>query len=131
MKGFNSGALPGEPYEEFGRSLEESPAVAQMLEAAGCDALNADNGSYDSWYWAHPPMYMPMACNLPESVYIKKFVNIPVICAGRMEDPEIAVEAITSGSIDGVGIARQLLADPEWPNKIKEEHVDDVRPCIA
>lgn len=131
MKGFNSGALPGEPYKEFGRSLEESPAVARILEAAGCDALNADNGSYDSWYWAHPPMYMPMACNLPEATYIKNFVNIPVICAGRMEDPEIATDAITSGSIDGVGIARQLLADPEWPNKIKDELVDDVRPCIA
>ncbi|MBW9174032.1 FAD-dependent oxidoreductase [Clostridium estertheticum] len=131
MKGFNSGALPGEPYKEFGRSMEESPAVARMLEAAGCDALNADNGSYDSWYWAHPPMYMPMACNLPESIYIKKFVNIPVICAGRMEDPEIATEAITSGEIDGVGIARQLLADPEYPNKVKNEDTDNIRPCIA
>lgn len=131
MKGFNSGALPGEPYKEFGRSLEESPAVARILEAAGCDALNADNGSYDSWYWAHPPMYMPLACNLPEATYIKQFVDIPVICAGRMEDPETATKAITNGVIDGVGIARQLLADPEWPNKIKAERADDVRPCIA
>jgi len=131
MKGFNSGALPGEPYKEFGRSLEESPAVARMLEAAGCDALDADNGSYDSWYWAHPPMYMPLACNLPESTYIKKFVNIPVICAGRMEDPEIANEAITSGAIDGVGIARQLLADPDYSNKVKNEDIENIRPCIA
>ncbi|AFA49879.1 oxidoreductase [Acetobacterium woodii] len=131
MKGFNSGALPGEPYKEFGRSLEESPAVARILEAAGCDALDADNGSYDSWYWAHPPMYMPLACNLPEATYIKQFVDIPVICAGRMEDPEIATEAIANGVVDGIGIARQLLADPEWSNKIQAEQVDDVRPCIA
>lgn len=131
MKGFNSGALPGEPYKEFGRSLEESPAVARILEDAGCDALDADNGSYDSWYWAHPPMYMPQACNLPEAAYIKNFVNIPVICAGRMEDPDIALEAIESGSIDGVGIARQLLADPEYPNKVKNEDVENIRPCIA
>lgn len=131
MKGFNSGALPGEPYQEFGRSLEESPAVARRLETAGCDALDADNGSTDSWYWAHPPMYMPPACNLPEAAYIKRFVNIPVICAGRMEDPEIAAVAISSGSIDGVGLARQLLTDPEWPNKVKEGRLDDIRPCIA
>lgn len=131
MRGFNSGALPGEPYKEFGRSLEESPAVARILEAAGADVLNADNGSYDSWFWAHPPMYMPMACNLPEAVYIKKFVNIPVICAGRMEDPDISVQAIESNSIDGVGIARQLLADPDWPNKVKNEDTENIRPCIA
>jgi len=131
MKGFNSGALPGEPYQEFGRSLEESPRAAQILEEAGCDALGADNGSYDSWYWAHPPMYMPMACNLPEAVYIKNFVNIPVYCGGRMEDPDIAVQAISSGSIDGIGIGRQLLADPLWPQKVQKEELQDIRPCIA
>lgn len=131
MKGFNSGALPGEPYKEFGRSLEESPRAAQILEEAGCDALGADNGSYDSWYWSHPPMYMPMACNLPEAVYIKNFVNIPVYCGGRMEDPDIAAKAISSGQIDGVGIGRQLLADPLWPDKVQKEELADIRPCIA
>ena len=60
MKGFNDGALPGEDFVEFGRDYEESIAVAKILEEAGCDGLNADNGTYDSWYWAHPPMYMEM-----------------------------------------------------------------------
>ncbi len=131
MRGFNQAALPGEPYTEFGRSMEESPAVARMLEAAGVDMLNADNGSYDSWFWAHPPMYMPLACNLPEVSYIKQFVNIPVFCAGRMETPDIAEEAIASGKIDGIGVARQFLADPHWLNKVREGKPEDVRPCIA
>ena len=131
MRGFNTGAIPGEDYDEFGRSLEDSPATARILEAAGCDMLNADNGSYDSWWWAHPPMYMPMGCNLPESIYIKQFVNIPVVCAGRMEDLEVTLPAIENNMIDGVGIARQLLADAEWPNKVKGERLDDIRPCIA
>lgn len=129
--GFNKGALPGEAYVEYGRSMEESPAVARMLEAAGADMLNADNGSYDAWYWAHPPVYMPMACNLPEVSFIKQFVNIPVVCAGKMNDPDIASEAVESGKIDGIGLARQLLADPEWCDKVREGRVDDIRPCIA
>ena len=131
MKGFNSGAIPGEPYQEFGRSLEESPAVARILEAAGCDLLNADNGSYDSWYWPHPPVYMPHACNLPDAVFIKQFVHIPVACAGRMEDLSISAPAVAKGSIDAIGIARQLLADPEWPNKVQNDEIEDIRPCIA
>jgi 2-enoate reductase len=131
MRGFNQGALPGEPYEEFGRSMEESPAAARILEEAGADLLNADNGSYDSWFWAHPPMYMPLACNLPEVAYIKNFVKIPVACAGRMEDPATAAEAIASGKIDGVGVARQFLADPLWLNKAREGKTEDIRPCIA
>jgi len=131
MRGFNAGALPGEDYKEFGRSLEESPAAARLLEAAGADALDADNGSYDSWWWAHPPVYMPLHCNFPEVSYIKKFVNIPVFCAGRMEDPEFADKAIAAGEIDGIGVARQFLADPEWLNKAREGREEDIRPCIA
>ena len=131
IRGFNQGALPGEDYVEFGRSMEESPAAARLLEAAGADLLNADNGSYDSWFWAHPPVYMPMACNLPEVSYLKQFVNIPVACAGRMNDPEIATEAIETGKVDAVGIARQLLADYEWCDKVRQERLEDIRPCIA
>jgi len=131
IRKFNEGALPGENYVEFGRSMEESPTVARILEAAGADMLNADNGSYDSWYWAHPPVYMPMACNLPEVTYIKNFVNIPVACAGRMHDPDQITAAVEAGQIDAVGVARQLLCDPEWVDKLREGRVDDVRPCIA
>ena len=131
IRKFNEGALPGEDYVEFGRSMEESPTVARILEAAGADMLNADNGSYDSWYWAHPPVYMPMACNLPEVTYIKNFVNSPVACAGRMHDPDQITAAVEAGQIDAVGVARQLLCDPEWVDKLREGRVDDVRPCIA
>lgn len=131
MRGWNAGALPGEPYVEFGRSLEESPRVAQLLEEAGADMLDADNGSYDSWWWAHPPVYMPLHCNLPEVAYVKRFVKIPVFCAGRMEDPVVTGAAIAAGEIDGAGVARQFLCDPEWVNKAREGKLDDIRPCIA
>ncbi|WP_222927568.1 hypothetical protein [Biomaibacter acetigenes] len=61
MKGFNKGVLPGEEFEEFGRDLEESAKVAkilgEILGEAGYDALDADNGTYDSWYWAPPCIY--------------------------------------------------------------------------
>ena len=131
MRGFNKGALPGEAYEEFGRSLEESPAAARLLVAAGADALNADNGSYDSWWWAHPPVYMPQHCNFPEVAYLKKFVDVPVFCAGRMEDPAFADKVIAAGEIDGISVGRQFLADPEWLNKAREGREADIRPCIA
>ncbi len=131
MRGFNAGALPAENYEEFGRTMEESPRAAQILEEAGADMLNADNGSYDSWWWAHPPVYMPLHCNYPEVSYLKNFVSIPVFCAGRMEDPLFAAEAVKNGSIDGIGVARQFLADPYWLKKVEEDRLSEIRPCIA
>ena len=130
MKGFREGAVPGEEYTEVGRNMEESEKAAKYLQDAGYDMLNADNGTYDSWYWAHPPMYMPQNCNLEDVAHIKKFVDIPVVCAGRME-PDVAAEAIAQGRIDGMGVARQFLADPEWITKLIEDRMEDIKPCIC
>ncbi|MBO5416670.1 MAG: FAD-dependent oxidoreductase [Clostridia bacterium] len=130
VKDFCVGALPGEEYTEIGRDMEESERAAKYLQDAGYDMLNADNGTYDSWYWAHPPMYMPLNCNLDDVAHIKKFVDIPVVCAGRME-PDVGAEAIEKGLIDGVGVARQFLADAEWVTKLIENRTEDIRPCIC
>ena len=130
MKGFCEGAMPGEDYVEVGRNMAESEKAAKYLQDAGYDMLNADNGTYDSWYWAHPPMYMPQNCNLEDVAHIKQFVDIPVVCAGRME-PDVGAQAVAEGRIDAVGVARQFLADPEWITKMIEDRLEDIRPCIC
>ena len=130
VKGFREGAVPGEKYTEVGRCMEESEKAAKYLQDAGYDMLNADNGTYDSWYWAHPPMYMPQNCNLDDVAHIKKFVDIPVVCAGRME-PDVAAQAIAEGRIDAMGVARQFLADPAWVTKLIEDRLEDIKPCIC
>ena len=130
MKDFCYGAMPGEEYTEIGRAMPESEKAAKYLQDAGYDMLNADNGTYDSWYWAHPPMYMPQNCNLDDVAHIKQFVDIPVVCAGRME-PDAGAEAVAAGKIDGVGVARQFLVDPEWITKIIEDRIEDIKPCIC
>ena len=128
-KGFRQGALPGEDYEEVGRDMEESERAVKYLQDAGYDMLNCDNGTYDAWYWAHPPIYMPENCNLDDVAHIKKFCDIPVVCAGRM-DPKVAAKAVEDGKIDGAGFARQFLADQAWITKLLDEKEDDIRPCI-
>ena len=130
MKGFCEGAMPGEDYVEVGRNMAESEKAAKYLQDAGYDMLNADNGTYDSWYWAHPPMYMPQNCNLEDVAHIKKFVDIPVVCAGRME-PDVGAKAVADGKIDAVGVARQFLVDPEWITKLIDDRLEDIKPCIC
>lgn len=129
-KDFCKGAIPGEEYVEVGRDMEESEKAAKYLQDAGYDMLNCDNGTYDAWYWAHPPAYMPQNCNLEDVSHIKKFVDIPVVCAGRME-PGVAAKSIKEGKIDAMGVARQFLADGEWVTKLMEDKVDEIRPCIC
>ena len=130
LKGFAEGIVPGDNSPELGRNMEESEKAAKYLQDAGYDMLNADNGTYDSWYWAHPPMYMPQNCNLDDVAHIKNFVDIPVVCAGRME-PDVAAQAIAEGKIDGMGVARQFLADPAWITKLIEDRLEDIKPCIC
>ena len=129
-KGFCEGAVPGEKYKEVGRTLKESEKAAKYLQDAGYDMLNCDNGTYDAWYWAHPPGYMPTNCNLSDVSHIKKFISIPVVCAGRME-PEVAAKAIKEKQIDAMGVARQFLTDSHWVTKLKEDKIEDIMPCIC
>ena len=128
-KGFGQGAVPGEEFVEFGRDMAESEKAIKYLGDAGYDMFNCDNGTYDAWYWAHPPQYMPDNCNLEYVEHIKKFTNCPVVCAGRM-DPVKAAEEIAAGRLDAVAIARQNLVDHEWVHKILSGHEDEIKPCI-
>ncbi len=129
-KGFREGAVPGEEdFIEVGRDMEESEKAAKFLEDAGYDMLNCDNGTYDSWYWAHPPAYMPENCNLSYVSHIKNFVSIPVVCAGKMT-PSVAAKAISNKEIDGMGVARQFLTDPTWVTKLIDGREADIKPCI-
>ena len=129
-RGFNQGAVPGEEFEEVGRTMAESEKAIKILEEAGYDLFNCDNGTYDAWYWAHPPVYAPLNINLSYVEHIKHFTSKPVVCAGRMQ-PDAAAESIAAGRIDAMGVGRQLLCDPEFITKIKEDRMDDIRPCIS
>lgn len=128
-KGFREGAVPGEEYVEVGRDFEESKKAVKLLEEAGYDMLNCDNGTYDAWYWAHPPIYMPENCNLSYVEELKPYVNIPLVAAGRMT-LEAGAKSVKEGKLDGVGFARNFLADPEWFTKVLNDEEKEIRPCI-
>ena len=78
------GILPGEDYPEMGRDIKEGLQFAKILTEAGYDALNVDAGSYDAWYWAHPPFFHERGLYLPFAQKVKEVVDVPVLTAGRM-----------------------------------------------
>lgn len=129
VKDFEKATLTGE--EEAGRTLEEGIQIAKLLESYGYDCLSVDTGTYDSFYYACPPMYMPKGYLVDLAAKAKAVVNIPVLAGGRMNDPDIAEAAIRDNKIDGIVLGRAALADPEYPNKIMTGHIEQIRPCIA
>ena len=131
IKGYKRGALPGEEFEEKGRDIEEGGEAAKLLAAYGYDALDVDVGSYDSWWWSHPPMYQEKGLFRPFAKIMKETVDVPIICAGRMDDPNMASAAIHEGICDMVSLGRPLLADPDYVNKLQCGDVRAIRPCIS
>lgn len=130
MKGLRQGGLPGEEYVEVGRDIEEGIEAAKILTAAGYDALNVDAGTYDSWYWNHPPMYFEEGPYREFGAILKKEVDVPIILAGRMENPELAVNSL-GVSCDILSYGRQLLTDPDYPEKVRTNRLDEIRPCLG
>lgn len=132
IKDHRQGAVPGESFEEKGRDIEEGLQAAKLLVDAGYDALDVDVGTYDSWYWNHPPMYFgKKGIYLEFSRLLKQAIKVPVIVAGRMDDDTLAREALLNGDCDMVGLGRPLLADPELPNKVRLNRTEDIRPCLS
>lgn len=131
IKDWRVGALPGEEFEEMGRDIEEGLEAAKLLESYGYDALDTDVGTYDAWWWSHPPMYQEKGLYREYCELVKKVVKIPVFCAGRMDNPDMALEAIENNVCDVVELARPLLADPDYVNKLRSGRISEIRPCIS
>lgn len=131
IKDWREGGLPDEEYQEKGRDIQEGLEAAKILQEAGYDAFDADAGTYDAWYWAHPPVYHKHGCYLELAEELKKVATIPVIVAGKLDIPEMAEKALTNKQADMISLGRGLLTDAYWPKKIMAEKEKDIRPCIG
>ena len=129
VKAFNKASLTGE--EEAGRTLEESIKICKMLESYGVDALSVDTGTYDSFYYACPPAYMPKGHALDLYAKAKEAVSIPILAGSRMGDPWLCAQALRDGKADAFVLARSSLADPEFPKKVELGMPEKIRPCIG
>ena len=131
IKALREGALPGEEFEEKGRDLPEGVEAAKLLASYGYDALDVDVGSYDAWWWSHPPMYQKKGLYMPYAKLVKENVDVPVLCAGRMDAPDMAEDAVNDGVCDIISLGRPLLADPDYVNKLRCGERKCIRPCIS
>jgi 2,4-dienoyl-CoA reductase (NADPH2) len=60
---------------------------------------------------------------------IKEKVKVPIITAGKIFNLELAEKILSEGKADLVGIARQLVADPDTPIKQLQGRVGEVQRC--
>ncbi|MBU3182872.1 NAD(P)/FAD-dependent oxidoreductase [Clostridium psychrophilum] len=121
------------PYHgvEGGRELAEGLDMAKILEKAGATAIHVDVGCYEAWYKAISTVYEEEGHQIPIFEAVKKVVTIPVIGQGKLFNPELAEAVLEDNKTDFVALGHQMLADPDWPNKVKAGKNYDIIPCIG
>lgn len=119
-------------YTPFGYHLDYGLRVAEHLEASGVvDYFNCDAGSFSSFWMEIPPMAVPQGHFRPLNQALRKVSDLPIVAFGRLKEPDLCERIVATGEADLIGMARQLIADPETPRKLLEGRVDEVRACIA
>lgn len=114
-----------------GYTIKEMKTMAPELVEAGLDALDISAGTVDTFFWATPPSYFPKGFILHLAKEIKSVVTVPVLGIGRVNTPEFAEKAIAEKWCDIICFGRAMLADPDFPRKMKENRRDEIRKCIG
>ncbi len=116
-----------EDFFSGGLAFEEGLEVARWVAGAGADALSVTAGHYRSLPSAEhmiPPMAYREGTFLGFAARVKEDVDIPVVGVGRMGNP-----AVESGKADMIALGRTLIADPEWPNRVRSG--EPPRRCLS
>ena len=119
-------------YTPFGYELDYGLRMAEHLEATGLvDYFNCDAGSFSSFWMEIPPAAVPQGFFRPLNQALKRQSDLPIVAFGRIKDADLAEHMIATGEADLIGMARQLIADPETPRKLLEGRSAEVRACIG
>ena len=121
--------ISGSEFTPDGFTPEDAVVFSQDLEENGVTAVSISGGLGHVNHIAIPPADVPRGLLLPMGKSIKKKVNVPVIVANSMT-PQLAMDAVEQDMADLIGLGRPLIADPEWPRKVEEGRLDEIRECL-
>ncbi len=135
-----------------GYTLEDSRLIALRMAQLGVDYISLSVGGkfedaikreglppypYTGYSGERcmPGTNYPKMPHVHYAAAIKKMINdkgydIPVISAGKINTPDEAEQLLTDGKADMIGMARQLLVDPNWPRKTAAGRADDIVRCV-
>jgi len=123
---YRHSAVDGEPG---GTTVEESIELARALEVHGLDIFDVSAGRGHQDSLSIPESSFPEGTHADLAGRIKAAVSIPVIAVGRIQRRAVAERILQEGKADLIALGRQLLADPFWPEKVRQGKEEDVVLC--
>jgi 2,4-dienoyl-CoA reductase-like NADH-dependent reductase (Old Yellow Enzyme family) len=115
--------LPG------GQDAEGFAEVAGHIVAAGVDFISLSEGNYESMGENVPSTSGNMLAHGEPQAFRAAVGDGVRLFLSSTPDPQQAAEAITAGHADATMLARQLLADPDYPAKVVEGRTSDIVWC--
>lgn len=120
--------LAVDDFKEGGIDLKEGKQIAEDLAATGYDMIQADVGLGPKEFRLEPIAYKEgWRSYLAKEILPQK---VPVAAVGMIRSPETAVKILSEGA-NLVILGRTLIADPDWPEKVKNGDIDNIRKCIG
>lgn len=113
------------------RTIEEGIELCKILEEEGIDGLHLDTGCYERYYCQIPSVYEPNGMELDVIRAVRAAVHVPLMGQGKLNDPAVAEAVLEEGALDVIALGHQMLADPDWPTKVKEGRVKEINHCIG
>lgn len=124
--------ISGSECFDGGYGIDEGVKIAKQLDGhADLIHVSAGNHEVDEVFGVtHPSIFMEDGCNVHYAAEIRRNIETPVAAVGALSDPALMEEIIASGQADVVELARELMADPDFPLKVRCGREDETRRCI-
>jgi 2,4-dienoyl-CoA reductase-like NADH-dependent reductase (Old Yellow Enzyme family) len=106
-------------------ALDDDGLLDYVSVVAGTSATLAGSGHIV------PPMTVPNAYTAPLAALAKSVLTIPVIVAGRINQPQEAERIIELGQADACVMTRALICDPLLPAKAADGRAEEIRACVG
>ena len=120
-------------YGRGGISMAQVPEFVRSLEEASIDCFHVSLANHtvteDTIPPAKHPYFQGEACFSFLARLVKKHTEKPVCCVGKIQSPETA-EALCEEGIELIGMCRQLIADPQWPEKVRTGRAGEITRCL-
>lgn len=126
--------INGQESRQGGYDMMEFREMAYHIAETGLlDFFDLDVGHCWGRHAYVPPSYHDPAEHREVGKALRADIDsdVKVLFAGRVNEAIVAEELLRTGVCDLVGMTRAGIADPEFPNKIREGRMLEVRRCIA
>ena len=140
-------AVPGMPIDyklavrqenpHFGNAgvvEEELPVFVPLLEQAGVTSFHVTLANHSALENTIPPADHPYfsqpGCFLKFCDEVRQYTDLPICGVGGLNDPDLVEQQLASGRIQCAAMSRQLLADPDWVNKLKNGQAEQIHRCL-